>query len=387
MRTPACRRAPSVPQAAAGRELSRRRPRTRRSRRRAGSRPGIAPNSRRPASAADTRTSSATAGGQGRGRVDDAPRRAGRTPGAAGRRPSAAAELPQPVAQVGHPAQRPLGGRALDDEVAGEPAPGAAVPVGVLAGAGGVRRLAQVGPALRPRPRRAPASRGRASVCTTSPRSPARAASSTSPIARGIAAGQPRQHPAALAAGAAVHGAEDADLGLGPGRRRRPAVDHALVQVGRPRRLGHRARRRSSRRAPAARAGRRRPRPAASRRRPRRPARTWTGTDSAPPPVDAQRPVTTPPGRNQGRNRPSRAHVSSQLQPLAAISRASFLYSSSAGMPGWSSCSRVQDRVSATGSPARLQGPQQLPGRVGVQAGRPKAARTSAASRSSTAGR
>ena len=62
--------------------------------------------------------------------------------------------------------------------------------------------------------------------------------------------------------------------------------------------------------------------------------RIWVGTDSAPPPVAAHRPVTTPPGRNQERNRPSRTQASSQFQPLAVSSRESFWYSSSGGHGG-----------------------------------------------------
>ena len=58
--------------------------------------------------------------------------------------------------------------------------------------------------------------------------------------------------------------------------------------------------------------------------------RFFSGTDSAPPPFDAHRPVTTPPGTNHDRNRPSRTHASSQAQPFAVISRASRRYSSSA---------------------------------------------------------
>jgi hypothetical protein len=45
--------------------------------------------------------------------------------------------------------------------------------------------------------------------------------------------------------------------------------------------------------------------------------RTLWGSDSAPPPVLAQRPVTTPPTTYSIRNRPSGAQVSSQFQPLA----------------------------------------------------------------------
>jgi hypothetical protein len=115
--------------------------------------------------------------------------------------------------------------------------------------------------------------------------------------------------------------------------------------------------------------------------------RTWSGTESAPPPVDAHRPVTTPPGRNQGRKRPSRTQASSQFQPLAVMSRESFLYSSSAGMPGWSSCSRVQDRVSSTGSPAVCSARSSSPGESGFSAGAAKASRMATSSRSRPTGR
>ena len=85
------------------------------------------------------------------------PRRAGRTRGAAGRpgRP-VAAEAPQPVAQVGDPAQRPLGAGALDDEVAGEAAVGAAAARPGCRGRQAVRR------GRGPRPRRGSGTRVRA---------------------------------------------------------------------------------------------------------------------------------------------------------------------------------------------------------------------------------
>jgi hypothetical protein len=54
----------------------------------------------------------------------------------------------------------------------------------------------------------------------------------------GVPAGQPGHHPPALPPGAAVHRPEHPDLGVGPGRHRSTG-DHALVQVGGPRRLGH----------------------------------------------------------------------------------------------------------------------------------------------------
>lgn len=115
--------------------------------------------------------------------------------------------------------------------------------------------------------------------------------------------------------------------------------------------------------------------------------RTWAGTDSAPPPLDAQRPVTTPPGTNQARNRPSRTQASSHAQPFAVSSRASFRYSRRAGIAGWSSCSSVHERVSATGSPADRSARSRSAGESELRSGTPSPARTSPASCSRTAGR
>ena len=44
--------------------------------------------------------------------------------------------------------------------------------------------------------------------------------------------------------------------------------------------------------------------------------RTCTGNDSAPPPLDDQRPVVEPAGWYDGRNRPPLTHWSIQAQPL-----------------------------------------------------------------------
>ena len=53
--------------------------------------------------------------------------------------------------------------------------------------------------------------------------------------------------------------------------------------------------------------------------------RTFFGSWRAPPPEVAHRPVAVPPGTYSGRNRPSTTHSSSQVQPFALSSRASFL--------------------------------------------------------------
>ena len=144
-----------------------------------------------------------------------------------------AAQAPEPVAQVGDPAQRPLGAGALHDEVAGEAAVRAPV-AGLAVGIG--RRV--VGVAV---PRVAQARRP----------APQQRAHHLAPLAGagrlldeaegvGVAAGEPGDHPAALAAGGAVHRAEQAELGV-VAAGHRAVVDHPLVEVGAAGRPGQRA--------------------------------------------------------------------------------------------------------------------------------------------------
>ena len=142
-------------------------------------------------------------------------------------------ELPQPVAQVGDPAQRPLRAGPLDDEVAGEAAvrPAAAC----LAVRVGRRRVGV----------------GLPDVAQSGRTTAEQRADDLSPLAgtgglldqpecRGVAAGQPRDQPTALAAGRAVHRTEQAELGVGAAGDG-TVVDHALVEVGPPGRARQRA--------------------------------------------------------------------------------------------------------------------------------------------------
>src|SRR5487761_651606 len=62
--------------------------------------------------------------------------------------------------------------------------------------------------------------------------------------------------------------------------------------------------------------------------------RSTRGICSAPPPLEAHRPETTPPTTYSGRNLPPATQESSQLQPCAACNLASSLYSSSSGTAG-----------------------------------------------------
>src|SRR4051794_19734302 len=169
-------------------------------------------------------------------------------------------------------------------------------------------------------------------VCTTPPRSPARAASSTRPIARGYRRASrgimrplsPRVPPyiapsIPTLASARVATAPPATM---PWYRSDDRAAFAIaVSALMP------ARTRGSSWATSATTNRQPSSATAA-------ARTCVGTDSAPPPLDAHRPVTTPPGRKNDRNRPSCTQLSSQAQPLAWSRRDSFLYSSSTGMPG-----------------------------------------------------
>src|SRR5690606_39915724 len=81
---------------------------------------------------------------------------------------------------------------------------------------------------------------------------------------------------------------------------------------------------------------------------------TFFGSCSAPPPLVAQRPVTTPPTTYSVRNRPSRTQLSSQFQPLAVSNRDSDLYSSSGSMTGWLRRSSSHLRSVFAPTPARL---------------------------------
>ena len=82
-------------------------------------------------------------------------------------------------------------------------------------------------------------------------------------------------------------------------------------------------------------------------------SRSCRGSWSAPPPDDAQRPVTTPPGTYTGRNRPSCTHSASHVQPFADCRRESFLYSSSGSMTGCCCSASSHRLVDSTSTPAR----------------------------------
>ena len=200
-----------------------------------------------------------------------------RGPPVLGRRRSVLAVVghgPQPDAQVGQPAQGPLRGGALDDEVAGEAAPVA----GLLARAApvGLRRRRARWPAAASGAT-APAGAARSGRATCSPprrASPVRAARSTTPVARGKARVRRGTSWPGLAGGRPVQRAEHGDLGVRPGLDD-AAVHQPLVEVGARARRGPSPRRGPSRRAPAARPGRRRRRRASTpgrRRRRRGPA-------------------------------------------------------------------------------------------------------------------
>jgi hypothetical protein len=114
---------------------------------------------------------------------------------------------------------------------------------------------------------------------------------------------------------------------------------------------------------------------------------TWTGIDSAPPPLEDHRPVVEPAGWYVGRNRPPLTHWSIQVQPLVENRCASCLYRSSEEIPGWSIARSVDARVSAISTPARRNAASSSGRESGFSPGASKASRTSAANASSFCGR
>ena len=265
---------------------------------------------RRPArSGVWTTTSSCRKNDQVRPLADRPGRRRGATAGCAGR-PASTAPTPPPVPwttklRVNRPQERRL-----------------AVPV--LPRAPVVGRLAQVGAALAPTPRWAAASRGRAGCApprrARPPGRPPRRARSRAGTggSAGAASGRSRRGCRRTSRRACRPsprpGSPPPRWPPCPGTGRSPAPPRPS-----PCPRSSPASTRGSSWATSATTNRQ---PSSATAAGRGPA---AGTDSAPPPLDAHRPVTTPPGRNQDRNRPSRTQVSSQVQPLAASSRRQLL--------------------------------------------------------------
>src|SRR5690554_1478094 len=116
--------------------------------------------------------------------------------------------------------------------------------------------------------------------------------------------------------------------------------------------------------------------------------RTCFGSWRAPPPpLLAQRPVTTPPTTYSGRNRPSCTFASSQCQPFALRRRASFLYSSSGLIAGWSTSSSSHLLVDETMIPAPRSAFRRAAGESGLSWGAPSSRLISARTASIAAGR
>ncbi len=114
--------------------------------------------------------------------------------------------------------------------------------------------------------------------------------------------------------------------------------------------------------------------------------RSDRGICSAPPPRLAQRPDTTPPGTNSLRNRPSRTHSASQVQPFAECNRASSLYSSSGATAGWSMSLTTSARVVSMSKPTRRNAARTSTAESGFTA-KPKARSRRAARSASARGR
>ena len=212
-----------------------------------------------------------------------------------------------------------------------------------------VARDCGVGPALGRRRGRAPEPRARPA------RRPRRCGRPRRPApSRADRCGAGAARAARLPRRRAVHRPEHGDLRLCP-RRDRAAVDDAGVQVARraPRRRvrGRAAIAASTRGSSCATSATTSSQPGSARTA----SRSWRGSCSAPPPDDAQRPVTTPPGTYTGRNRPSRTHSSSQVQPFADCRRDSFLYSSSGSMTGCRCSASSHRLVDSTSTPARCR--------------------------------
>ncbi len=247
----------------------------------------------------------------------------------------------QPAAQHRHQRQRPLGGGGLHDEVAGEPPP--------VAGRPGALRT---GHELLPPPGRRRA--GAAEPGADQPPLLALLGRVLDELGRpwGSAAAAPRSSLDGVAAGAAVHGGQHRDLGVvalaaerlwpapSTGRSRRPPA--------------------ASPASPAIAASTRGSSWAASATISVQPSSATTtrritlGICSAPPPLVAHRPDTTPPTTYSARKRPSRTHWSAQVQPWKLYSRASSLYASSGATAGWSSCLSSHDRVVFSATPGPL---------------------------------
>ncbi len=291
---------------------------------------------------------------------------------------SVAAEAPEPVAQVGDPAQRPLGAGALHDEVAGEAAVGAAVPVLVVEV--GRRRVGR----LVPGPRRGPGSRapagcgrpGRARRRAPPPRRARRPPGSAGSARRPSGRSRRWWRRTSRRAGRAWR------PGGSRRHRRRPCP-------GRGRRRGPRGPgpgRRSSRPAPAARAGRRRRRPAPSprRRRPRSaPApgttarrRRWT-TSARSPSRRAGRTAGT------GRRSPTRRSTPSRWSGRGGRAACS---AAAARCPGARRRAASRPGVGHLEAVPAQRG-EQVGAGVGVEVGASRSRRTSSASSSSSRGR
>ena len=149
-----------------------------------------------------------------------------------------ASDVPEPPTQVGEPAERPLGGRALHDEVPGEaaavPREGPRLPqhalVGVEHGGLTVDRTLPVGDR-----RRRPAEQRRDGAAPLP--LPCGALDERERLRE--ARREARDQPAALTTGRAVERTEHADLRRRAGRHR-PARDDARVEVATTTRLRHR---------------------------------------------------------------------------------------------------------------------------------------------------
>ncbi len=114
--------------------------------------------------------------------------------------------------------------------------------------------------------------------------------------------------------------------------------------------------------------------------------RITLGICSAPPPLVAQRPDTTPPTTYSGWKRWSRTHWCAQVQPWKLWSRASSLYASKGATAGWSTSLSTWDLVEETARPADLKALTICCGESGLTVD-PKAALTWSASAWSFAGR
>ena len=267
-----------------------------------------------------------------------------------------------------HPAERPLGGAALHDEVAGEPAPVARGRARAPLVGRASRRRSLAGTAPSRQPRRGSGEERPSSVVTTLAALARRARPrSTSAIARGYArASRGTSRP--LSPVVAPYIAPSIATFASSRVATTPLVDDARVEVAPAAGRGHRLVARHARRARAARAARRRrPRAssrgrrpprrgrasaAAARRRPRSPSARWRAARHVvgpEPPVDAPR-------------------SSSQVQPLRAEQAGELLVLEQRLDRRMVVLARAPSaRVESTWMPARSQGAQQVGLRVEVE--------------------